>query len=180
MSCSGQRIPTPHTPAVHHSRLSQKPRPKGHPFQANIDSLKEILNKAAADQGSAYFRLPTTRSGPLPSPQLAHTWTLDHETPPFLAPWIVTGLRFLPQDALPLLLDLPIVDGLARAGARGQADRIERENLDFFERVRDAYRARAVVEPARFRVIDASRPLDAVRAAACTVIDAFIDAQVHA
>ena len=42
------------------------------------------------------------------------------------------------------------------------------ENAAFFENVRNAYRARAAAEPARFRVIDASRPLadvvDAVRA----------------
>ncbi len=81
---------------------------------------------------------------------------------------------------LTLLLDLPVADGLARAGARGEADRIEQENHEFFERVRDAYRARAAAEPVRFRVIDASRPVDAVRAAACAAIDAFIDAKGHA
>jgi len=78
---------------------------------------------------------------------------------------------------LTLLLDLPIGEGLARIGSRGQADRIELESSDFFERVRAAYRARAAAEPKRFRVIDASKPVDEVRAAACAAIDAFIDAQ---
>jgi len=78
---------------------------------------------------------------------------------------------------LTLLLDLPIGEGLARIGSRGQADRIELESNDFFERVRAAYRARAAAEPERFRVIDASRPVDEVRAAACAAIDAFVDAQ---
>jgi len=78
---------------------------------------------------------------------------------------------------LTLLLDLPIGEGLARIGGRGQADRIELESHDFFERVRAAYRARAAAEPERFRVIDASRPIDEVRAAACAAIDAFVDAQ---
>ena len=78
---------------------------------------------------------------------------------------------------LTLLLDLPIGEGLARIGGRGQADRIELESNDFFERVRAAYRARAAAEPERFRVIDASRPVDEVRAAACAAIDAFLDAQ---
>ena len=72
---------------------------------------------------------------------------------------------------LTLLLDLPVEQGLARAGARGEADRIERENGDFFERVRAAYRARAVADPRRFRVIDASRAVDDVRAAAIAEID---------
>jgi dTMP kinase len=78
---------------------------------------------------------------------------------------------------LTLLLDLPIGEGLARIGARGQADRIELENNDFFERVRAAYRARASAQPQRFRVIDASQPVAAVRAAACSAVDAFLDAQ---
>ena len=56
--------------------------------------------------------------------------------------------------------------GLARARSRGgELDRIEREREDFFERVRRTYLARAAAEPARFRVVDASRPVAEVRAA---------------
>jgi dTMP kinase len=77
---------------------------------------------------------------------------------------------------LTLLLDVPVAVGLARAGNRGQADRIEQENGDFFERVRATYRARAAAEPERFRVIDASRPFAEVRAAACAAIDTFVAA----
>jgi len=76
-----------------------------------------------------------------------------------------------------LLLDLPVEDGLARAGHRGEADRIERENREFFERVRKTYRERAAAEPVRYRVIDASRPIDEVRAAACAAVDAFVAQQ---
>jgi len=75
---------------------------------------------------------------------------------------------------LTLLLDVPVAEGLARAGTRGQADRIEMENADFFERVRAAYRARAAGEPERFSVIDASRAIADVRAAACAAIDAYV------
>lgn len=75
---------------------------------------------------------------------------------------------------LTLLLDVGVADGLARAGARGEADRIEREEPSFFERVRASYRARAAAEPERFRVIDASAPVDAVRSAACQALDAFL------
>ena len=78
---------------------------------------------------------------------------------------------------LTLLLDLPVADGLARASSRGAADRIELEGDEFFERVRAAYRARAATEPARFRVIDASQPVEAVRAAARAVIDAYVEAE---
>ena len=81
---------------------------------------------------------------------------------------------------LTLLLDLPVAEGLARAGARGDADRIERESGEFFERVRAAYRARAAADPARFRVLDASRAVDVVRAAACAEIERFVAAAGNA
>jgi len=76
---------------------------------------------------------------------------------------------------LSLLLDLPVAQGLARAGARGATDRIEAEDAAFFERVRAVYRERAAAEPGRFRIIDASQPLAAVCAAAATQLDAFLD-----
>lgn len=79
------------------------------------------------------------------------------------------------QPDLTLLLDLPVVEGMARAGTRGPADRIEREDRDFFERVRAAYRERARAEPARFRLIDAGQPVDAVRTVVRAAIDAYID-----
>jgi dTMP kinase len=71
---------------------------------------------------------------------------------------------------LTLLLDLPVAAGRARAAGRGQADRIETEADAFFERVRATYRARAVAEPARFRLIDASQPADAVLRAAVAAL----------
>lgn len=78
---------------------------------------------------------------------------------------------------LTLLLDLPSAEGLARIGGRGEADRIELESSEFFERVRAAYRARAAAEPGRFRIIDASRPMAEVRAATAAAIDAFVDSR---
>ncbi|TNJ35065.1 dTMP kinase [Arenimonas terrae] len=67
---------------------------------------------------------------------------------------------------LTFLLDVGVAQGLARARSRGgEPDRIEREREDFFERVRAVYLARAAAEPARFRVIDASQPADAVQSA---------------
>ena len=79
-----------------------------------------------------------------------------------LESWATDGL--LPD--LTLLLDLPVATGRARAAGRGEADRIEVEADAFFERVRAAYRARAVAEPGRFRVIDASlTPVQVLEAA---------------
>lgn len=71
----------------------------------------------------------------------------------------VVGLR----PDLSLLLDLPVAEGLSRARGRGgEADRIERESAEFFERVRACYRELACREPSRWRVIDASRPVEVV------------------
>ena len=80
-----------------------------------------------------------------------------------------TGLK----PDLTLLLDLSVADGRARASQRGGADRIEAERDDFFERVRATYRERAQAEPARFCVIDAAQPADAVLAASVAAIDAL-------
>jgi len=77
---------------------------------------------------------------------------------------------------LTLLLDLPVADGLKRANGRGSADRIEMENAEFFERVRSTYRARAQLQSARFRVIDAGRQLQAVLDDVCRAVTEFVDA----
>lgn len=64
---------------------------------------------------------------------------------------------------LTLVFDLPVEVGLARAAARGQLDRFEREGRAFFEAVRQAYLRRAARSPERYRVIDASQALPRVQ-----------------
>jgi len=64
---------------------------------------------------------------------------------------------------LTLLLDVPVEIGLARAGKRGALDRFEQEKVEFFERVRNAYLEMAQRSPGRYRVIDASLPLNDVQ-----------------
>ncbi|MFP4252194.1 MAG: dTMP kinase [Guyparkeria sp.] len=65
---------------------------------------------------------------------------------------------------LTLWLDVPVALGLERAASRESADRFEQETLAFFERVRHGFEALATREPARFRRVDATRPLAEVRA----------------
>ena len=62
-----------------------------------------------------------------------------------------------------LLLDVPVEVGLARAGKRGDLDRFEQEKVEFFERVRQAYLDMARQYTGRYRVIDASQPLERVQ-----------------
>ncbi len=64
-----------------------------------------------------------------------------------------------------LILDIPVADGLARAGARaGTETRFERFGRDFHDRVRKGFRAIAKAEPKRCAVIDARGSLDQVEA----------------
>ena len=65
---------------------------------------------------------------------------------------------------LTLLIDIPAAVGLARATARsaGAADTIEREPLEFHERLRAGYLAVAESEPRRFSVIDGVAPTSEV------------------
>ncbi|MFA5529413.1 MAG: dTMP kinase [Thiohalomonadaceae bacterium] len=78
------------------------------------------------------------------------------------------------QPDFTLILDLPVATGLARAGERSAPDRFEREQTEFFERVREVYLARAQRWPGRYRVIDASGSLPEVMAQLDRVIDEIL------
>lgn len=62
-----------------------------------------------------------------------------------------------------LLLDAPVDIGMARAGARGELDRFELEEIEFFKRVRSTYLQLAQESSGRYRVIDASGSLEEVQ-----------------
>jgi len=77
---------------------------------------------------------------------------------------VVQGAR---RPDLTLLLDAPVEQALERARARNAGavtDRFESERAEFFERVREVYRARAAAEPDRIHTIDAAQSADAVAA----------------
>ena len=87
--------------------------------------------------------------------------------------WIET-LETLVQGSLrpdtTSVFDVPVDIGLSRAASRGHADRIEREDHAFFERVRRAYQRRADAEPQRFVMIDGSPPAEQVTATLLTTL----------
>ena len=68
------------------------------------------------------------------------------------------------QPDLTILLDAPVETGMQRADRRGALDRFEVEQLEFFNRVREAYLGLAEAEPDRFAVVDCSRDLASVQA----------------
>jgi dTMP kinase len=88
---------------------------------------------------------------------------------------LVQGTR---RPDLTLLLDIAVRVGLQRARQRNASaglkpnheDRFEVERVEFFERVRAAYLARAAAEPRRMIVIDAARSADEVTAQITAVL----------
>jgi dTMP kinase len=71
------------------------------------------------------------------------------------------------QPGLTLLFDVPVELGLQRAGKRKSADaRYESMGKQFHIRVREGFLAIARAEPGRVTVIDSSKPVDDVAAAA--------------
>ncbi|ART61807.1 dTMP kinase [Kushneria marisflavi] len=75
--------------------------------------------------------------------------------------------QFVQQGLAPdltLWLDMPVSYAADRLAARGgERDRFERERGDFFERVRQGYRARAEQAPERMVAVDASQSLEQVQ-----------------
>lgn len=70
--------------------------------------------------------------------------------------------EFVQGDLRPdvtLILDIDVAVGLERASKRAAFDRFESEKVEFFERVRSVFLARAEQAPGRYRVVDAGQPL---------------------
>lgn len=74
--------------------------------------------------------------------------------------WTTGGLR----PHLTLLLDLPVEQGLARAAQHKDTDRLERENIEFHQRVREAFWAVAQRDPFRVKIINGAASPEEVAA----------------
>lgn len=73
-----------------------------------------------------------------------------------------------------LLLDAPVAVGMSRARGRGELDRFEQEQLEFFERVRSTYLQLAAQSSGRFRIIDAAQSLQEVQKQILTVCEELL------
>ena len=73
----------------------------------------------------------------------------------------IKNLNF-PKPNLTIYLDLPVQEGLKRVKNRGKTDRFEREDLIFFEKIRNFYLDLVKKDPQRYFLIDASIPFDEV------------------
>lgn len=87
--------------------------------------------------------------------------SLPVEEVEWLSAWATRNLR----PELVVLLDIPPDVGLTRVNGRDEgADRLERESLDFHERVRHVFLDRAAADPKRYLVVDATKSHDEVAA----------------
>lgn len=73
-----------------------------------------------------------------------------------------------------IVLDLPVEEGLVRAGKRSTPDRFELEKHDFFNKVRNTFLSRASSNPERYKVIDASPAIDEVQKSIQALLEAMI------
>ena len=75
---------------------------------------------------------------------------------------------------LTLILGITVEIGLKRASQRGTPDRFEREQTEFFGRVRQGYLSIATESPERCVVIDASQPLEDVQRDIAEALNDFL------
>lgn len=76
-----------------------------------------------------------------------------------LEQWVQSEL----QPDLTFYFDVPVEVGRARVSRIKSADRFEKEQAEFFQRVREAYLERVQKFPERIHLIDATQPLETVQ-----------------
>ena len=92
--------------------------------------------------------------------QLPVDWIQSLET-------LVQGVK---RPDLTLIFDIPVEIGLARADLRGALDRIESEDIAFFERVRAMYQEIASRDTERVMTLDATADIDTVTESMITLL----------
>ena len=87
-----------------------------------------------------------------------------------LEKWVQGDLK----PNLTLLFDLDVSIGMQRTKKRSDADRFEREEINFFEKIRNTYLERAKNEPQRFRIINSALSLENVKEQIVTILKDFL------
>jgi dTMP kinase len=87
-----------------------------------------------------------------------------------LEKWVQGDLR----PNLTLLFDLDVSIGMQRTKKRSDADRFEREEIIFFEKIRNTYLERAKKEPQRFRIINSASSLENVKEQIVSILKDFL------
>ena len=87
-----------------------------------------------------------------------------------LEAWVQGALQ---PDAT-ILFDVPVEVSMARLAGAREPDKFEREGAIFFEKLRNAYLARAKENPHRFHVINANQTLEIVKLEVNKIVEQFI------
>ena len=87
-----------------------------------------------------------------------------------ISQWATAGL--VPD--LTVLLDVPAAVGLQRVWGRSASDRLERESVEFHERVRCSFRSLAEAYPRRYLVLDGTRPVAELATQIRAAVEALI------
>jgi dTMP kinase len=75
---------------------------------------------------------------------------------------------------LTLLLDLEVRQGLMRINSRVTKDRLERERIEFYDKVRQGYLKLARMNPRQIVVIDASQAFEKVASQIQEIVETFL------
>ena len=150
------------------------------PFGAHAEA---ILFAAARDDHIRHTIQPALESGQwVISDRFADSTRVYQGTLGNVDPKLIQGLeRITVGDLKPditFILDVSTEVGLARAKARrgdDEADRFERESVEFHTKLRDAFRLLALSEPERCVLIDASAPSATVAERVWKVITERLD-----
>lgn len=98
-------------PPYWEGQIPESPKPQEHPYALEPALIQERIGLGtpleSAQPNLITLHLPSTRTGPIPSPTLNHVWELDLETEPFLAPWRIDGLYLPSSSAFSVLINLP-------------------------------------------------------------------------
>ena len=95
---------------------------------------------------------------------------IDESRINLLEKWVQGDLR----PNLTLLFDLDVSIGMQRTKKRSDADRFEREEINFFEKVRNTYLERAKKEPQRFRIINSASSLENVKEQTVAILKDYL------
>ncbi len=88
---------------------------------------------------------------------------------------------------LTLLFDLPVIESTNRTRRRSEgkankgalADRLDAEDIEFHQRVRDSYLRLAAQEPDRFRIIDSTGAVESTHKRVKEIVVPFLEARGH-
>lgn len=155
--------------------------------QEQVDPLTELL-VFAADRAQHVRRMlrPALETGRIVISDRYYDATVAYQgAGRGFAPELIKQIVQLATDGLKpdltLLFDLPVSECIMRTGRRSndrqKADRLDSEDVEFHERVRQAYLEIAAAEPERVRVINSSGPVEETHAKVQEIILAFLQSK---